>query len=126
MLIVDDDQPTLAGLRDLLRLANFTVHAATSGQEAVRIATEQLPDAVLLDVMMPDASGFDLCSRLKQHPSTRLIPIVLMTGMHSPRLRIDGLAAGADDIMTKPLNVEELRVRGRSLVRLTRLTSTRR
>src|SRR5438067_9677980 len=122
LLVVDDHEPTLAGLRELLQLANFDVHATTSGHEAVRIATEHRPDAVLLDVVMPDLSGLDVCAQLKQGKSTRLIPVVLMTALHARELRLDGLAAGADDILTKPLDAEVLSVRVRSLVRMKRLT----
>ncbi len=122
LLLVDDHEPTLTGLRDLLQQANFTVYATTSGPEAIRIATARLPDAILLDVMMPEVSGLDICAQLKQHKSTRLLPIVLMTGMPARELRIRGLGLGADDILTKPLDMEELRARVRSLVQMKRLT----
>lgn len=122
VLVVDDHEPTLMGLRDLLSQANFTVRATTRSDEAIGFAIEELPDAVLLDVMMPKVSGLDICAHLKQHPSTRLIPVVLMTGAHDRDVRIRGLALGADEILAKPLDIEELRIRMRSLVQMKRLT----
>ncbi len=122
ILVVDDHEPNLCGLRDLLQRSNYTVCTTTSGREAVDIATQQLPDAVLLDVVMPDLSGLDVCVQLKQHRATRLIPIVLMSGAHQRDARLAGMAAGADDFLAKPIDTEELRARIQSLVRVKRLT----
>jgi putative two-component system response regulator len=122
ILVVDDHEPNLQGLRDFLQRANYTVFTSTNGSEALRIAKDELPDAVLLDVMMPGISGLDVCAELKQHMATRLIPIVLMSGRHERETRIAGLAAGADDFLSKPIDAEELSARVRSLVRMKRAT----
>ena len=71
---------------------------------------------------MPDVSGLAVCAQLKQHKSTRLIPIVLITALQARELRLDGLAAGADDVLAKPVDADELRTRVRSLVRMKRIT----
>src|SRR4051812_9849146 len=122
LLVVDDHEPTRSGLCQLLRGADFTVHDAADGHHALRIAAEERLDAVLLDVMMPGISGLDVCAQLKQQKSTRLIPIVLMTGLNDRAVRLQGLAVGADDFLTKPIDSEELGARVRSLVRMKRLT----
>src|SRR5438874_702037 len=122
ILVVDDHEPNLSGLRELLQRAEYNVHTTTSGREAVQIALERLPDAVLLDVVMPDLSGLDVCAQLKHHDSTRLIPVVLMSGAHEREARMAGLAAGADDFLAKPVDTEELTARVRSLIRVKRLT----
>src|SRR4051812_12405199 len=120
VLVVDDHEPTLCGLRELLQSSNYRVYATTAGREAVAMAQEHSPDAVLLDVVMPGVSGVAVCAELKQHVATRLIPVVLMSGLQERETRIAGLAAGADDFVTKPVDTEELRIRLRSLVRLKR------
>jgi putative two-component system response regulator len=122
ILVVDDHEPNLFGLRDLLQRSEYNVCTTTSGREAIDIAKEQLPDAVLLDVVMPDLSGLDVCVQLKQHQATRLIPIVLMSGAHQRDARLAGMAAGADDFLAKPIDTEELSARIQSLVRMKRLT----
>lgn len=122
VFVVDDHEPTIAGLRELLERANFTVQATSRGEEAVELAAQQLPDVVLLDVVMPRMSGMDICVQLKQCHATRMIPVVLMTGTYERDLRLRGLARGADDIFTKPIDLEELRTRLRALVRMKRLT----
>src|SRR5262245_24236921 len=108
VLLVDDHDPTLGGLQRLLETATFTVHATTKAEEVALIAARHPPDAVLLDVMMPGINGIDVCAQLKQHHATRLTPIVLMTGTHARAVRMEGLAQGADDVLTKPLDIEEL------------------
>src|SRR5262245_49662179 len=120
VLVVDDHEPTVLGLRQLLQAANYDVYATTTGRETVSMAKEYMPDAVLLDVVMPDVCGVSVCAELKKHDATRLIPVILMSGAHERETRIAGLAAGADDFVTKPLDAEELRVRLKSLVRLKR------
>ncbi len=122
LLLVDDHEPTLVGIRELLAKANFTVHATTSGKDAIDLAIRELPDAVLLDVMMPHVSGLDICAELKRHRSTRLTPVMLMTGAQDRDVRIRGLMLGADDVLPKPLDMEELLIRLRSLVQMKRLT----
>ena len=121
LLVVDDYEANLSGLRAFLQ-TDYDVVTTTSGSEAIRIAKDASPDAVLLDVVMPDVSGLDVCAELKQGADTRLIPIVLMSGRGDRQTRIAGLAAGADDFLDKPIDTQELSARIRSLVRVKRMT----
>jgi len=121
VLVVDDYEANLSGLRAFLR-KDYSVVTTTSGNEAIRIARDTAPDAVLLDVVMPEISGLDVCAELKQDAATRLIPVVLMSGRGDRHTRIAGLAAGADDFLDKPIDTEELRARIGSLVRVKRMT----
>ena len=121
VLVVDDHEPNLSGLRAFLQ-RDYRVVTTTSGSEAIRIARDAPPDAVLLDVVMPEVSGLDVCAELKQDADTRLIPVVLMTGRGDRQTRIAGIAAGADDFLDKPIDTEELSARIRSLVRVKRFT----
>jgi putative two-component system response regulator len=121
VLVVDDHEPNLSGLRAFLQ-RDYRVVTTTSGNEAIRIAKDAPPDAVLLDVVMPEISGLDVCAELKQDVDTRLIPVVLMSGRGDRQTRIAGLAAGADDFLDKPIDTEELSARMRSLVRFKRMT----
>ena len=121
VLVVDDHEGNLSGLRAFLQ-KDYSVVTTTSGNEAIRIARDAVPDAVLLDVVMPEISGLDVCAELKQDAETRLIPVVLMSGRGDRQTRIAGLAAGADDFLDKPIDTEELRARIGSLVRVKRMT----
>ena len=80
------------------------------------------PDLVLMDVMMPKLNGYDVCERIKRNPSTRLTPVVLITALHERERKIEGINAGADDFLTKPVDPHELKARASSLVRLKRYT----
>ena len=122
ILVVDDHAPNAEGLRALLTSAGHTVRVARSGEDALRLVAEEIPDLVLLDVMMPGVSGIDVCRELKARCDTRLIPVVLITGSQERARRMEGLEAGADDFLTKPIDVQELRTRVRSLIRVKHLT----
>ena len=80
------------------------------------------PDLVLMDVMMPKLNGYDVCERIKRNPATRLTPVVLITALHERERKIEGINAGADDFLTKPVDPHELKARASSLVRLKRYT----
>jgi putative two-component system response regulator len=122
-IIVADDFPANLDLMErILRGDGHIVHRASNGGEALALVEQTSPDVVLLDVMMPDQTGFDVCLALKSNPATRLIPVVLVTALNDSPDRIRGLDAGADDFLTKPVNPAELRARVRSLVRLKRHT----
>jgi DNA-binding response OmpR family regulator len=121
VLVVDDYEANLSGLREFLQ-RDYSVITTTSGREALRIAKDASPHAVLLDVMMPEISGLDVCAELKEDAVTRLIPVILMSGQGDRQTRIAGIAAGADDFLDKPIDTEELRARMRSLVRFKRMT----
>jgi putative two-component system response regulator len=98
------------------------VFKASSGDETLALVERERPDLVLLDVMMPERSGFDVCAALKAEPSTRLIPVVLVTALNDASHKIQGIQAGADDFLTKPVNPAELTARVRSLLRIKRFT----
>jgi putative two-component system response regulator len=122
VLIVDDQAGNLALLSRLLVRDGHTVLHARSGEEALDLVAREQPDLVLLDVMMPAMNGFDVCRRLKNERETRLTPVVLVTALQQTRDKIEGIEAGADDFLTKPVNPHELRARVRSLLRIKRYT----
>jgi putative two-component system response regulator len=98
------------------------VLAAEDGETALQAVRRDAPDLVLMDVMMPRRSGFDVCRELKHDAATRLIPVVLITALQNSEDRIRGIEAGADDFISKPFNAHELRARVRSLIRIKRYT----
>lgn len=122
ILVVDDTQANVELLKGLLTREGYTVHTAADGEAALAAVARELPDLVLLDVMMPKLNGFEVCRRLKQDPATRLTPVVLITALQEREDKIQGINAGADDFLMKPVNAHELRARARSLVRLKRYT----
>jgi len=122
VLIVDDIPANLKLLDAKLTAEYFDVVKASSGLEAIEIATKQQPDIILLDVMMPGMDGFEVCRRLKGVPETEHIPIIMVTALDQPKDRVQGLEAGADDFLTKPLNDMALFARVKSLVRLKMVT----
>ena len=122
VLIVDDVPANLKLLDAKLTAEYFGVLKAASGPEAIEIATAQMPDIILLDVMMPGMDGFEVCRRLKAAPATEHIPIVMVTALDQPKDRVQGLEAGADDFLTKPVNDLALFARVKSLVRLKMVT----
>jgi putative two-component system response regulator len=122
VLIVDDYEPNLAGLRLLLQNVGYSVTTASNGRDALAMVARERPDLVLLDVVMPGISGVDVCAVLKGDPETRLTPVVLISATNERSARLAGLGAGADDFLSKPVDPEELYARVRSLIRLKRLT----
>ncbi|HJR58314.1 MAG TPA: HD domain-containing phosphohydrolase [Vicinamibacterales bacterium] len=122
VLVADDYEPTLLGLCALLEAAGHTVHTARNGTEALRLAAEERPDVVLLDVLMPGMSGTDVCAEIKQASATRFTPVVLISGSGDRGTRLAGREAGADDFLNKPVDVDELGARVWSAIRLKRLT----
>lgn len=95
---------------------------AADGEEALHMMERAQPDLVLMDVLMPKLSGYDVCQTIKRNPATRLTPVVLMSAMHERERKIEAIDAGADDCLTKPVDPLELKARARSLVRLKRFT----
>lgn len=118
VLVVDDVSANVMLLEAKLTAEYFDVLTAMNGEDALEIAERELPDIVLLDVMMPGLSGYDVCRRLKASNQTCHIPVVLLTALDRPEDRVTGLESGADDFLTKPCDDVALLARVRSLVRL--------
>ncbi len=122
-ILVVDDIPANVKLLEVRLLAEyFEVLTATSGPDAIETCENGKVDVVLLDVMMPEMDGFEVCRRLKNDPATSHIPVVMITALDQVSDRIRGLEAGADDFLTKPVNDLQLMTRVKSLVRLKMLT----
>ena len=122
VLVVDDEASNVRLLNTLLTRDGYTVVTACDGEEALGMIASVSPDLVVMDVLMPKLSGYDVCERIKQNPATRLTPVVLITALDGREDKIRGINAGADDFLTKPVDPHELRARARSLVRLKRYT----
>jgi len=118
ILVVDDDQDMAAFLARLLRSEALSVETVFDGTSALSRVAAQPPDLILLDVMLPDMNGFEICERLKGDPATALTPIVLVTALEDQESRVRGIQAGADDFLSKPVKREELVARVNTLRRL--------
>ena len=116
VLIAEDEPNILTSLEFLMRNCDYEVRVARDGEEALRLAQEWLPDVLLLDVMMPRCNGFEVCRRLREHPATRAVKIVMLTA-HGRDAQIErGLALGADAYITKPFSNKELVAKVRGLL----------
>ena len=122
VLVVDDIPANVKLLEARLSAEYFDVATAYSGAEALTVAERAECDIILLDVMMPDMDGFEVCKKLKSNPATHHIPVVMVTALDQPSDRIKGLEAGADDFLTKPVTDVALVSRVRSLARLKMVT----
>jgi two-component system cell cycle response regulator len=118
ILVVDDIEPNVRLLEAKLSAEYYEVSVAFDGPSALQAALDHSPDIILLDVMMPGMDGFEVCRRLKADAATRHIPVVLVTALDGRRDRLDGLEAGADDFLTKPIDDVALFARVKSLTRL--------
>ena len=124
ILVVDDTPQNVKLLTDLLTVKGYAVVTAASGPEAlVRIEADR-PDLVLLDVVMPGMSGYEVCQRIRADKANGIMPVVMVTALDPSAERIKGLDAGADDFLTKPINLPELLARVRSLLRIKQLYDT--
>lgn len=122
-IMVVDDQATIAGLMSqLLSLRGYDVVTASNVEQAEAELRQRAPDLILSDVKMPGRSGYDLCRLVKNDPATRLIPFVLITGLSDSADKLQGIEAGADDFLNKPVLAEELTARVKSLLRVKEFT----
>src|SRR5436190_15662240 len=121
VLVVDDVELNVKLLEAKLSSEYFEVIVADNGPTALELAESELPDIILLDIMMPRMDGFEVCRRLKANPRTADIPVVMVTALSDVADRLRGLESGADEFLTKPVNDTALFARVRSLVRMKRM-----
>ena len=121
ILVVDDALDTVKLLTDRLDFEGYAVVSAISGMEAMKKIGDEHPDLVLLDVTMPEMSGYEVCRRIRDNADTRLLPVIMVTGVDHNKERVKGIEAGADDFLPKPINQAELLARVRSLLRIKEL-----
>jgi signal transduction histidine kinase len=118
ILVVDDEELNVKFLNTFLTRKGYTVAVADTGVKALTRIQESLPDVVLLDAMMPEMDGFEVCRRLRADSRTRMLPVIMVTALHSVEDEVRALDAGADDFLSKPINNLELIARLRSLLRI--------
>ncbi len=117
ILVADDEKDMVTGLRDNLQFEGFEVLTAADGEEALKVATEQSPDLILLDIMMPKIDGLEVCRRLRE--AGYRIPILMLTAKSQEIDIVRGLEVGADDYVTKPFSIRELLARIKAALRRT-------
>ncbi|PSB50922.1 two-component system response regulator, partial [Chroococcidiopsis cubana CCALA 043] len=121
ILVVDDHPASRMTAVAILSVEGYEVLEADSGSSALESVSQGQPDLILLDVMMPEMDGFEVCCQLKQDEQTRLIPVIFITALNDRQARIRGIEAGGDDFLSKPFDRLELAARVKSLVRQKRL-----
>ena len=118
ILVVDDVPQNVKLLEQLLMLSGYEVVTASSGAEALQKVASANPDLVLLDVVMPNMSGYEVCRAIRSNPATQLLPVVMVTALDPAEERVKGIEVGADDFLSKPINQPELLARVKSLLRI--------
>lgn len=124
ILIVDDDRQNRQLLEVMLATEGFLIQTASSGEESLEKVEQQLPDLMLLDLMMPSMDGYEVAERLKTGKATRNIAIIIVTSLNDRQARLHSQRAGADDFLTKPVDRTELLLRVRNLLRLKSLSDS--
>jgi len=122
ILVVDDNPDIMELMRELLATRGYEVVSVPNAIQAEAEIARRPPDLILSDVIMPGKSGYELCRELKENPATRLIPVVLITGLSEREDRLQGIECGADDFLHKPIFSEELFARVKSLIKLKEFT----
>lgn len=120
IVVADDQDDLLAMMQDALAMEGYEVSGAHDGQEALDIVAQSLPDIVIVDLWMPRKNGFEVCQALKENPETQHLPVVLLSGAADLQNKVQGLELGADDFVTKPVNLVELLARIRMILKRTR------
>src|ERR1700694_5325384 len=123
ILVVDDHEDNIELLRARLEARGYEVEGASDGQAALDAVQRVCPDLILLDVMMPKMDGIEVVRRLKANAGLPFIPVIMQTALDSTENKVEGLDAGADDYITKPINFAELEARVNSLLRIKKLQS---
>ena len=116
-LLVVDDEPLNVHLLESQLMQKYDIVTAYSGMQALEVVHAESPDLVLLDVMMSDMNGYEVCRRIKSSEKTNLIPVILVTALSSKSDILKGIDAGADDFLTKPVDRTEVSLRVRNLLR---------
>ncbi|MEL4304264.1 response regulator [Methanococcoides sp. LMO-2] len=119
ILIVDDEPDAVIATKRALEADGYNVIDAENGAMAFDMLKSDIPDVILLDVMMPDMDGFEVCKRLKDDPAYRDIPVIMLTAKGEIDDKVGGLDIGADDYITKPFNLKELKARIKTVLRRT-------
>ena len=117
ILLIEDEEDVSDLIRYHLKKSKYRVLSAADGLEGLRLASEERPDAVILDVMLPRLNGFEVAKRMKADPSTASIPLLILSAKGEPEHRIKGLELGADDYLPKPFSPKELLLRIKVLLR---------
>lgn len=123
ILLVDDDPMNLFLLEEILADENYTILTASSGREALAIAAESIPDLILLDVMMPEMDGFEVCQKLRQDDKLQTVSVIFLTALDDQQSRLRGLEMMGDDYLTKPINSELLLAKITNVLRLNKIRS---
>jgi len=121
ILVADDDETIIRLITATLRHEGYEPIVARNGREALEMATRELPDLAILDVMMPEMTGFQVCQALREQPTTATLPVIILSGLSDVQDKVSGLQAGADEYVTKPIDLRELAARVAGLLRRHRI-----
>jgi len=122
VLVVDDEAHNRELLQDILESEGFRTTEAVDGNEALQCALQNAPDVILLDVMMPHMDGFETCRRIRSHPELLHVPVLMITALTDRQSRLNGIEAGANDFLTKPIDLRETLMRVKNAAALKHLT----